>query len=187
MSVDWLKLSDSSEPILISCDIKGNIFKYSLATSLHCRYFPENKPISQLKTCPNSFLVAVGYKQGTIVILDVKNEQMKIIHKLKNHDDTINCLSWFPNKNINIEQEDITELLKCKWDTSELGQILCSSSEDKTIRMWCVDKGEEVQCVKAPGTAASSSKSSGEKRLSNIAFTPMCWPDSRYLVSGSFK
>ena len=178
-------MNDSNEPILISCDIKGNIFKYNLTTGSHCRYFPENKPISQLKTCPNSHLVAIGYKQGTIVILDVKNEQMKIVHKLKNHDDTINCLSWFPDKKINNEQEEVTELLKCKWNTSEISHILCSSSEDKTIRLWCVDRGEEVQCVKAPGP--SGSRSSSDKRMSNIAFTPLCWPDSRYLVSGSFK
>ena len=62
--VDWLQLNETGtvleEPILVSCDIKGNIFKYNLNKASHTRYFPENKPIVQLKACPNSYLIAVG-------------------------------------------------------------------------------------------------------------------------------
>ena len=88
--LDWLNFDENtSDSILVSCDSKGNIFKWNLTTNAHIRYFPENKPITQVRSCPNKWIVAVGYKQGTIVILDVKSDTMKINHKLKLHEDTI--------------------------------------------------------------------------------------------------
>jgi hypothetical protein len=63
--VDWMLLNSNeltvlNDPILVSCDIKGNLFKYNINTNSHARYFPENKPISQLKTCPGKHLIAIG-------------------------------------------------------------------------------------------------------------------------------
>ncbi len=74
--LDWLKFDIKEEEsqidlILFSCDFKGNIFKWNLNTNSHTRYFPENKPITQVKSCPNKHIIAVGYKQGIIVILGI--------------------------------------------------------------------------------------------------------------------
>lgn len=87
--VDWLSFDDSTtnDPILVSCDIKGNIFKYNLSSNLHTRYFPENKHISQLKTCPGKHLVAIGYcyffflkhvycRTNSYKFLDINKEQL---------------------------------------------------------------------------------------------------------------
>ena len=53
------------ESFLVSCDVKGNIYKWNLNNNEHFRYFPENKPITQVKSCKSHNLIAVGYKQGT--------------------------------------------------------------------------------------------------------------------------
>ncbi len=63
--MDWLDHPDSLNEdnlnkILISCDIKGNIFKWNVKSNESVRYFSENKPATQIKACPNSYLIAVG-------------------------------------------------------------------------------------------------------------------------------
>lgn len=114
---------------------------------------------------------------------------MKILHKLKTHEDTINCLSWFP---ASYDNNDNNKRLEILFKTDDLSSILCSSGEDGTIRMFCTNKGEQLQCYKAPGntTAGSSSRLSNQDKVQNknkIKFVPLCWPIGSIIVSGSFK
>ncbi len=114
---------------------------------------------------------------------------MKIVHKLKNHEDNINCLHWFPifDKSA-LNDENSLLSFKKNFDSPDHSLILCSSSEDKTIRFWCCSKGEQIKCIKAPGAAISTSqRNTSQKSIGNISFTPLCWPTSKYIVSGSFK
>jgi WD40 repeat protein len=169
--IDWLHLPPSEEQnILVSCDIKGNIFKWNCETGAHVRYFPENKAITQVKACPGqSHLIAIGYKQGNIVLLDIQSDKMKIVHKLKNHENTINCLNWYP-----LNDNEVS-----------FKTLLCSSSEDKTIRLWCTDKGVQLKCINAPGfnTKSQDSKTQQPK----ISFIPLNWPNPQYITSGSYR
>jgi WD40 repeat protein len=173
---------------LVSCDVKGNIYKWNLNTNEHFRYFPENKPITQVKSCKSHSLIAVGYKQGTICILDINTEQMKIMFKLKNHEDTINCLCWFPFDSLNSDSNEV-EKFQSLFSVENAKIVLCSSSEDKTIRLWDGLKGNELKCIKSPGNSSSSSsrKNSQFQAVAKINYTPLCWPSPRYIVTGSFK
>lgn len=125
--------------------------------------------------------------------MDIKNEQMKIVHKLKNHEDNINCLHWFPSLATGtLNDETCMQAFHQNFSSPDSSLILCSSSEDKTIRFWCCTTGEQMKCIKAPGissTAATSSSQNraGHKSTANIAFTPLCWPTPKCIVSGSFK
>lgn len=134
-------------------------------------------------------MVAVGYKNGTIVLLDVKNEQMKILHKLKNHEDSINCLFWYPKPEVHSDQQESN--LKETLNVDVLETILCSSSEDKTIRLWCTSKGLQLKCFKAPGSTNSASKSAQNKnqqfQAAKINYTPLNWPRPNLIISGSFR
>jgi hypothetical protein len=60
--IDWLNSisEQKDEHFLISCDIKGNIFKWNITTGQHVRYFPENKPITQIRSHSNVPIIAVG-------------------------------------------------------------------------------------------------------------------------------
>jgi WD40 repeat protein len=156
-----------------------------LITNQHIRYFPENKPITQINSKNNSFIVAVGYNQGTIVILDVENQHMKILFKLKNHEDCINCLFWFPDNENEIVQEEKNNLATI-FNIENLSFILCSSAEDKTIRFWCVSSGNQLRCLKAPGLS-STIKSNTKQNNARINYTPICWPNYRYIIAGSYK
>jgi WD40 repeat protein len=128
------------------------------------------------------------------VIMDVKNDQMKILSKLKSHEDSINCLCWLP---IKPETSEIEARIKSSLSVSDLSQILCSSSEDKTIRLWCTAQGVQLKCLKAPGvtsnvtTGQSASKKQGAsgqlQTPAKINYTPLCWPSAQHIVSGSFK
>ena len=83
------------------------------------------------------------------------------------------------------------EKLQAMLNVTDLSMVLCSSSEDKTVRVWCATRGVELKCVKSPGTgqSLSSARKSGQnsQSVAKINYTPLCWPSSRYLISGSFK
>ena len=164
--------------MLISGDAKGNIFKWNYNSNSHCRYFAENKPITQMKTCRNKQIAAVGYKHGCIVILNVQSDQMKILFKLKHHEDAINCLYWFPVLHNDNEESHFS------FDgINEQSLVLCSSSDDKTIRLWSVETGTQIRFINSP----SLSGSSRSQKQVKVNFTPLCWPNQRYIISASYK
>lgn len=180
--LDWLDLDSGNELILISGDIKGNLFKWNVNTNANVRYFPENKPITQLKSCKNQYLIAIGYKHGTIVIMNIQHDQMKIVYKLKSHEDAINYLYWYPAAIMNDQLHELNTSFNYVFENvNDNSLILCSSSEDKTIRLWSIEKGIEIIKLNTPGMSNSN------KSQQKINFTPLCWPTSRYLVSASYK
>lgn len=115
---------------------------------------------------------------------------MKLINKLKNHEDSINCLCWYPR----VVRDDAGTEVKIKeslnyTDGDDLSTILCSSSEDKTIRWWCTEKGSEIKCVKAPGAVSinASARKVQTQQAVKINYTPLSWPKPHIVISGSFK
>lgn len=163
--IGWLR--DPTEPnacILVSCDVKGNIFKYNMSTCVHNRYYPESgKHITQMSTHGERSLAAVGYKHGTIVILDFSSPQLNVLCKLKSHEDAVNCLIW----------------------TS--ADVLASSGEDKFVRVWRLtgNESEEIKCIRAPGS--SSGGGGPNKTQQTINYTPLCAPRPGLLLTASFK
>ena len=115
---------------------------------------------------------------------------MKILHKLKNHEDSINFLFWFPIRESDSNSDDFKKL-EAIYKTNDLSMILCSSSEDKTIRLWCASKGEQLKLIKAPGvntsSASKTTQAKGQQQVAKINYTPLCWPNPTTLISGSFK
>ena len=175
--LDWLDIADCNESILISGDIKGNVFKWNMSTNTHVRYFPENKPITQLKACYNKYLVSIGYKHGTIVILNVQSEHLKIVYKLKSHEDAINYLYWNPKEN---EENEFSKV-------SDASLVLCSSSDDKTIRFWSIEDGTQLKMLPAPVSGKSGQQQQQQQKSTKINLTPLCWPTSRYIISASYR
>ncbi|RNA10723.1 gem-associated 5 [Brachionus plicatilis] len=174
--LDWIRVQ-SLDPTLLSCDIKGNIFKWNLNTNHHVRYFPENRPITQIKILENSFKTAIGYKHGSIVLLDSKSDQMSILAKLKNHEDSINCLLWCPKSQL--DSSKVSEEIKC----DNLEHVLASSSEDKTIRIWDTLKEIQLKNFKIP----SSGSKTAQSKANQIHYVPLCWPKINLILTGSFK
>ena len=109
---------------------------------------------------------------------------MKILHKLKNHEDSINSLAWFPAP-INDDNTDLQKI-KSFLNVDNLNMVLCSSSDDKTVRVWCASQGIQLKLLKIPSSGNSSS-SRGSNTQNKISFTPLCWPCPRYIVTGSFR
>jgi hypothetical protein len=151
---------------------------------------------------------------------------MKILHKLKSHQDTINTLCWFPKRAENRTESDsvnrqvssvsseicqnnqngqdverselIESQMKRLFSTSELSAVLCSSSADKSIRFWCTSSGAQLLCLDAPHNSSSQSRQKKQlqkqqfqqpqqQQTIKIAYTPLCWPMPRFILSGSYK
>ena len=112
---------------------------------------------------------------------------MKILHKLKSHEDTINCLCWMPATNTN--DPDTAKHLESLFNATDLTSLLGSSSEDGTIRVWCTDRGEQVLVLKAPGNSGGGGNGSRgfDKQKNKIKYIPLCWPLPSILISGTFK
>ncbi len=179
--LDWFVIDNSSDMLIISGDNKGNIFKWNAQTNDHVRYFPDNKPITQIKTCENQCLAAVGYSHGTIVILNCATDQMKILFKFKQHESAINCLCWYPTRIQTVSDQYKFDQI----DDNNL--ILCSSAEDKTIRLWSIQNGTQVFMTHAPGTVSDVVNSQTGKNHNKINYTPLLWPKQRYILSASYR
>ena len=86
------------------------------------------------------------------------------------------------------EMEKLVGLLEI--DAEEMPFVLCSSSDDKTIRFWSAKSGKELKCVNAPGqsnTALATRSKSKQTQQSKISFTPLCWFRPGTLVSGTYS
>eukprot|EP01080_Neovahlkampfia_damariscottae_P001924 gene1924-1064_t len=99
-----------------------NISKYTTQTLSNFQFL--NNTIMTLKVSTfDSNIIAIGYKNGVIIILNLLN--FDILFKLYGHEDEIQSLSWkYSMKN----------------------KILASSSKDKTIRIWKLNENDFECC-----------------------------------------
>uniref|UniRef100_A0A8B9H898 Gem (nuclear organelle) associated protein 5 n=1 Tax=Astyanax mexicanus TaxID=7994 RepID=A0A8B9H898_ASTMX len=92
-SLHW---SPVEKGLVVSGDEKGIVvcFWYS-RNDIHS-FFPEPRTIFCLACSPhNENHVAVGYKDGMIVLIDI-SKKGEVIHRLRGHDEEIHALAWCP-------------------------------------------------------------------------------------------
>ncbi|XP_048399577.1 gem-associated protein 5 isoform X2 [Stegostoma tigrinum] len=151
-AVHWSPLK---KELVVSGDEKGIVICWWYNKNDTRHFFPEPRTIFCLSCSPhNEDQVAVGYKDGMIVIIDI-NRKGEVIHRLRGHDGEIHFLSWCPQL---CEPQFLSDMSS---DTLELnGELttedatkdcfLASGSRDQTIRVWNVTKGKGVVTLKLP-------------------------------------
>uniref|UniRef100_A0A8C9WXC8 Gem nuclear organelle associated protein 5 n=1 Tax=Sander lucioperca TaxID=283035 RepID=A0A8C9WXC8_SANLU len=146
-AVHWSPLDKN---LVVSGDEKGVVVCHWHNTGDTASFFPEPRTIFCLTCSPHTWSsVAVGYKDGMIVLIDV-SKKGEVTHRLRGHEDEIHSLAWSP-----LAGEDA--FYSRPEDTNDgvsagdvAGCYLASGSKDQTVRIWSSSKGKAVMTLKLP-------------------------------------
>ncbi|XP_037654670.1 LOW QUALITY PROTEIN: gem-associated protein 5 [Choloepus didactylus] len=158
-TISALHWSPRVKDLVVSGDEKGVVFCYWLNRNDSQHLFIEPRTIFCLTCSPHQEdLVAIGYKDGIVVIIDI-SKKGEVIHRLRGHDDEIHSIAWCPLPGedcLSINQEENSEepeILNGKIITQTpvpKGCYLATGSKDQTIRIWSCSRGRGVMTLKLP-------------------------------------
>uniref|UniRef100_A0A803WC68 Gem nuclear organelle associated protein 5 n=1 Tax=Ficedula albicollis TaxID=59894 RepID=A0A803WC68_FICAL len=162
--ISALHWSPLVKDLIVSGDEKGVIVCYWHNRSDSQQFFPEPRTVFCLTCSPhNENLVAIGYKDGMVVIIDISRKR-EVVHRLRGHEDEIHCLAWCPvpgEERLPAWQDELqAPSEEGKVPNGELTQdtatkkgcYLASGSKDQTIRIWSCTRGRSVMTLKLPPT-----------------------------------
>ncbi|XP_077983936.1 gem-associated protein 5-like [Glandiceps talaboti] len=188
--IDWSTLD---KDLIVSGDEKGTIICWNHSTNEAKQFVPDLGHIFCLSCSPHDVqYLAVGYKHGNILVVDIGNAG-NIIHKLRGHDDEIHSVCWSPTLGEVITQrkekktaDDDMESVQKQPDfldesptsQSSEGSLLVSGSRDRTVRLWSMSKGKAMLTLKLPGKF-SSFKGKGEETSKTRVWVALYWPKNR--------
>uniref|UniRef100_UPI003AAE5D3E gem-associated protein 5 n=1 Tax=Centroberyx gerrardi TaxID=166262 RepID=UPI003AAE5D3E len=148
-AVHWSPLDKN---LVVSGEEKGVVICHWLHTGDTASFFPEPRTLFCLSCSPHTWShVAVGYKDGMIVLIDVSRKG-EVLHRLRGHDDEIHSLSWAPlagEDGLYSRPED-GSATNGVTEGEEKGCHLASGSKDQTVRIWSTAKGKGVMTLKLP-------------------------------------
>uniref|UniRef100_A0A7N8YHC7 Gem (nuclear organelle) associated protein 5 n=1 Tax=Mastacembelus armatus TaxID=205130 RepID=A0A7N8YHC7_9TELE len=185
-SVHW---SPVDKNLVVSGDEKGVVICHWYHTGDTSRFFPEPRTIFCLTCSPHTWTsVAVGYKDGMIVLVDV-SKKGEVTHRLRGHDDEIHSLAWSPvvgEDGLSSRAED-GEASNEVSAVGEQGCFLASGSKDQTVRIWSTAKGRSVMTLKLPYLKKRGSVV--DPGIKERLWLSVLWPKGRptQLVSSCFS
>ncbi|XP_023262094.1 gem-associated protein 5 [Seriola lalandi dorsalis] len=148
-AVHW---SPVDKNLVVSGDEKGIVVCHWYNTGDTASFFPEPRTIFCLTCSPHSWnSVAVGYKDGMIVLIDV-SKKGEVMQRLRGHDDEIHSLAWspLPGEDALCSRPEDSEVTNGACAGEEKGCYLASGSKDQTVRIWSTVKGKGVMTLKLP-------------------------------------
>ncbi|XP_077361495.1 gem-associated protein 5 [Festucalex cinctus] len=188
-AVSALHWSPLDKNLVVSGDAKGIVACHWYNTGDTASFFPEARSIVCLTCSPHNWsTVAVGYKDGMIVLIDV-SKKGEVTHRLRGHDDDIHSLTWSP-----LVSEDAFPWRAESGDASngvsageEKGCYLASGSKDQTVRIWSKATGKGVTTMKLPFLKRRGS--AVDPTLKERLWLNVHWPKGRptQLVSSCFS
>ncbi|XP_041253527.1 gem-associated protein 5 isoform X3 [Onychostruthus taczanowskii] len=164
-AISALHWSPLVKDLIVTGDEKGVIVCYWHNRNDSQQFFPEPRTVFCLTCSPHhENLVAIGYKDGMVVIIDISRKR-EVVHRLRGHEDEIHCLAWCPvpgEERLPAWQDELQAAPseEGKVPNGELTQdtatrkgcYLASGSKDQTIRIWSCTRGRSVMTLKLPPT-----------------------------------
>ncbi|KAM8763933.1 gem-associated protein 5 isoform 3-T3 [Rhynchonycteris naso] len=157
-TISALHWSPRVKDLIVSGDEKGVVFCYWLNRNDSQHLFKEPRTIFCLTCSPHhEDLVAIGYKDGMVVIIDI-SKKGEVIYRLRGHDDEIHSIAWCPlpgedclsiNQEENSEPEVPNGKVIARTPVTR-GCYLATGSKDQTVRIWSCTRGREVMTLKLP-------------------------------------
>ncbi|XP_056299460.1 gem-associated protein 5 [Pseudoliparis swirei] len=151
-SVSAVHWSPVDKNLVVSGDEKGIVVCHWYHTGDTASFFPEPRTIFCISCSPHTWSsVAVGYKDGMIVLIDV-SKKGEVTHRLRGHEDEIHSLAWSPvlgDDAVCSRLEDI-EATSGASAAEEKSCYLASGSKDQTLRIWNSARGKSVMTLKLP-------------------------------------
>ncbi|XP_069754122.1 gem-associated protein 5 [Narcine bancroftii] len=189
-AITTLQWSPLRKELVVSGDEKGLLICWWHLKGATQIFFPEPRHIFCLSCSPHSEeQVAVGYKDGMIVIVDVSRKGA-VVHRLRGHDGEIQSLSWCPQlcqEPVLCCVKNVADLQNGDLAKGEKEQIcvLASGSRDQTIRIWNASKGKGLVTLRLPQMKRRGTVDMGAKER---IWLTVHWPRNRptQLVSSSF-
>ncbi|XP_066446558.1 gem-associated protein 5 [Eleutherodactylus coqui] len=158
-TISALHWSPLVKDLLVTGDEKGIVVCFWCNRNDGQQFFPEPRTIFCLSCAPHQEdLVAVGYKDGMIVIIDI-SRRGEVTHRLRGHDDEVHCLAWCPHPREDdlyqkLDDPQGVELNATNGDllpeSENKGCYLASGSKDQTIRIWSSSTGKGIMTLKLP-------------------------------------
>ncbi|KAG1969970.1 gem-associated protein 5 isoform X1 [Pimephales promelas] len=149
-AVHW---SPVQKLLLVTGDEKGIVVCYWVSSNDTQSFFPEPRTIFCVSCSPHEEnYIAVGYKDGMIVVIDISRKG-EVIHRLRGHDDEIHALAWCPRPSeepLHGRSEENADGLSLATEGAEVGCYLASGSRDQTVRIWSTARGKGVMTLKLP-------------------------------------
>uniref|UniRef100_A0A667XLE8 Gem nuclear organelle associated protein 5 n=1 Tax=Myripristis murdjan TaxID=586833 RepID=A0A667XLE8_9TELE len=185
-AVHW---SPVDRNLVVSADEKGVVVCHWYHTGDSVSFFPEPRTVFCLSCSPHTWNhVAVGYKDGMIVLIDVSRKG-EVLHRLRGHDDEIHSLAWAPTaseESLYVRPEELTATNGVT-DREEKGCFLASGSKDQTVRIWSTAKGKGVMTLKLPYLKRRGS--GVDPAVKERLWLSVHWPKGRptQLVSSCFS
>ncbi|XP_066416527.1 gem-associated protein 5 [Molothrus aeneus] len=162
--ISALHWSPLVKDLIVTGDEKGVIVCYWHNRNDSQQFFPEPRTVFCLTCSPHhENLVAIGYKDGMVVIIDISRKR-EVVHRLRGHEDEIHGLAWCPvpgEERLPAWQDELqAPSEEGKVPNGELTQdtatrkgcYLASGSKDQTIRIWSCTRGRSVMTLKLPPT-----------------------------------
>ncbi|XP_047462986.1 gem-associated protein 5 [Mugil cephalus] len=185
-AVHW---SPVDKNLVVSGDEKGVVFCHWYHTGDTASFFPEPRTIFCLSCSPHTWnTVAIGYKDGMIVLIDV-SKKGEVMHRLRGHDDEIHSLSWSPlaSEDALCNRLEDGEAANGVSAGEDRGGYLASGSKDQTVRIWSTAKGKGVMTMKLPYLKKRGS--AVDPGVKERLWLSVLWPKGRatQLVSSCFS
>ena len=174
----------------VSADRAGTIVIWDYTTSQIAKISPLKAPATCVK-CGMGGVVAVGFQNGVVVVLDVARHT--VLHRLIGHEGEVNGLDWAPPLFKPTDASTSSKVTADCWENSESGGadacesasvdvLVSSSGRDKSIRLWSLRLGSQTNLLTLPkGKNSNSSGGSnggdggnGKRQWLACRFLPAC-------------